>query len=604
MLITKRTLFLIAIFIQMVTNAQSHEVQLANEYYQQGELEKAKSLYDKLANDRRNISRINSNYIEVLRQLGEPKETEQYFTRILKWFPGNIGFRVDELNYYFQSPDQKAFEKKFSDLQKQYESSRFQLGLIGQQLASKRMYPQSISMYEKARAVSGIPTSYSLELARIYGLVNDKEKMVDEYLTFSQEGRQNANYIKNIFQNLLKEEDDLGFLERTLIKRMQQEPDNRTYPDLMIWLELQRQNFYGAFLQSRALDRREENAGNHTRRVGRIAMDNSSWDDAITIFEYLVKTYQHPTNQAYHRKMLIEAKEGKVKNTFPINRGEIKNLSREYSRLYEEIGPNNSTFEALRNMAHLHAFYLGEIDTAAIVLRFLIDTPRAGKTLISKSKMDLGDIYILRNKPWEATLLYSQVEKANRDSPLAYEAKLKNARLHYFTGNFSLAKSHLDILKRATTREISNDAIDLTVLITDNTYLDSTDVVMQTYANIDLMIFQNEHAKAKRELEKMLVDHVGHSISDEVYWRLANIHERSGEFHNAIDYLTKITQEFGYDILADDAAFKIAKMTEEQLGDLPAAQELYREFMTTHPGSSYTAEARSRFRKLRGDFGS
>jgi outer membrane protein assembly factor BamD (BamD/ComL family) len=236
------------------------------------------------------------------------------------------------------------------------------------------------------------------------------------------------------------------------------------------------------------------------------------------------------------------------------------------------------------------------------VLRFLIASPRVNKQLSSECKLDLGDIYLLKNQPWEATLLYSQVEKDHRDSPLAYEAKLKNARLHYYTGNFSLAKSHLDILKRATTREISNDAIDISVLISDNTYLDSTDAVMQDYANIDLLIFRNQFPQAERALKQMLVKHKNHSITDEVYWQLASIATKTGRFMEAIEYLEKIKLEYGYDILADDAAFEIAQITEEQLNDPAKALELYEQFMIAYPGSMYIAEARNRFRKLRGDY--
>ena len=47
-------------------------------------------------------------------------------------------------------------------------------------------------------------------------------------------------------------------------------------------------------------------------------------------------------------------------------------------------------------------------------------------------------------------------EKIQKENPVGYEAKLKNAKLSYYKGNFSLAQSHLDILKEATTRERGN----------------------------------------------------------------------------------------------------------------------------------------------------
>lgn len=593
---------LLIILAAFGVQAQIMDIQLANEYYQKGDLEKAKALYDVLAQEARNIPQINSNYLEILKQKGEPSEIRKYFARLTEWYPGNLTYKVDIATFYFETGDQKTYDKLVGELKDAFATNRFQLSMLGQLFASKRMFDPAVDFFLLARRASDAPTSYALELARIYSLQNNKERMVDEYLTYAQESRQNAAYIKNIFQNLLSEEGDLTYLEQALLKRMQKEPEERTYPDMMIWVELQRKNFYGAFVQARAVDKREQGNGNETMRVGRIAMDNGSWEHAITIFDYLSKTYTDGPVQAYYRKILIEAKEGRVKNMYPVNRAEIKALSAEYRRLYEELGPNPNTFEALRNLAHLHAFYLNEIDTAAIVLRYLINTPRVSRPLVAQSKMDLGDIYLLKNEPWEATLLYSQVEKEHRDSPLAYEAKLKNARLHYFTGNFKLAKSHLDILKRATTREISNDAIDISVLIADNTYLDSTDVVMQEYAHAQLLIFQKRFREAKTKLQQMQTKHQGHSILDEVYWQQAIIHQREGEFVRAIELLEKIRLEFGYDILADDATFKIAEITERDLGDAARAQQLYQDFLTTYPGSMYAAEARARFRKLRGDF--
>lgn len=42
-----------------------------------------------------------------------------------------------------------------------------------------------------------------------------------------------------------------------------------------------------------------------------------------------------------------------------------------------------------------------------------------------KIKLDLGDFYLISGDVWEATLLYSQVDKAMKDEPLGEEARLK-----------------------------------------------------------------------------------------------------------------------------------------------------------------------------------
>ncbi|MEM8893694.1 MAG: tetratricopeptide repeat protein, partial [Bacteroidota bacterium] len=425
---------------------------------------------------------------------------------------------------------------------------------------------------------------------------------VEEYLNFASANPSNLNYVKNILQNLLTETDDLQSLEDILIDKVQQKPNESIYSELLIWVNLQRKNFYGAFLQARALEKRTKGDGGKVLDIGMIALDNKAYEDAVEIFTYITNEYEGTINYILSRKLTINAREGIVKNTFPVDPLEIRKLVDDYQQLVDDMGINKNTLEAMRNKALLHAFYLDEKDVATDILQDVINTPRIDRQLQANCKLDLGDIYILTGEPWESTLLYSQVEKANKDTPTGYKAKLKNAKLNYYKGDFELAKGHLDILKLATSREIANDAIALSVLIQDNTALDTSDFVMKEYAAVELLLFQNQYEAAKNDLTAMLEKYPGHSLTDEIWWSLANVHKQLGEFDQAIVYLDKIVSEYEYDILSDDAYYLMATIYEDQLRDYPKAMELYQEFLKLHPGSKYIAEARKRFRLLRGDF--
>jgi TolA-binding protein len=54
-------------------------------------------------------------------------------------------------------------------------------------------------------------------------------------------------------------------------------------------------------------------------------------------------------------------------------------------------------------------------------------------------------------------------------------------------------------------------------------------------------------------------------------------------------------------VLSDDALFLLARIQEEDVKDKAQAQGLYQQLITKYPGSIYVAEARKRFRRLRGD---
>ena len=601
MFMKKFFLFLI-LPIQLITGQDHSRIELANEYYQLGDLEKSKLLYDELAENPYNVQLIATNYLSLLKSTSQYAEAEKFLKSAIKDFPNALQFQANLASVYKDQGDQEKLESFIKQLRKNSKTNPFQLSILAQYMANEQLYHLAILFFKDSRAARNNPTVHALELATIYRMVSNKSAMIEEYLNYASDSPNRLSYIKNLLQSFIQEDEELDELESTLIRKMQEDPEDTKFAELLLWVELQRKNFYGAFVQARAIDKRNEKPGDRSMDIGRIALENKAYEDAEEVFEYVAKQYPNSRNYQYARKLWIESKEQKIKNTYPIVADDIRELIVEYQNLHEELYPSQTSFQSLRNMAQLHAFYLNEIDYAANLLNKLVNNPRAGIQLISQSKLDLGDIYLLKGEPWEATLLYSQVEKTYKSHQLGYDAKLRNARLHYFAGNFGLAKGHLDILKKNTTREISNDAISLGMLITDNTALDTTDAVMQEFANIELLIFQNRKQEANERLSQMLEDYQYHSITDEIYWLKSKLELESGNVTASIEYLDNILASYSYDILADDAAFKKAEITEQQLKDIEKAKELYQQFLIEYPGSVFVAEARKRFRTLRGDF--
>ena len=87
-----------------------------------------------------------------------------------------------------------------------------------------------------------------------------------------------------------------------------------------------------------------------------------------------------------------------------------------------------------------------------------------------------------------------------------------------------------------------------------------------------------------------------------MYWLEASLRLKQGDFDKSLSLCEKIVSEFGEDVLADDALFMEGEIYERYLKNKDKAMELYRDFLTKYPGSVYVAEARKRYRTLRGDF--
>lgn len=580
--------------------ADNQDIQLANEYYKQGEFEKAKELYQKIAKNRDQVYLIHGNYINCLYKLKDWDEAEKFLKRELKANETNISYKAEFAQFL-------ELTGKIDEAQKEYNNIiEVAAKTDGFVYAMQDFFYRNgkndlvIQLLKRARELQKDENKFSVFLARAYLIAGQKDLMLEEILKYGiVEG--NVDYVKATIQDNFKEEKEIDILEKALYSKVQKFPNEQYYPDLLIWHFIQQKEFYKAFVQSRAIDRRYKLEGQKVYEIAWMAYQNKDFRNAGMMYEYVMKEY--PTGQfyPYARRLLIQCREEIIKTTYPVNKSDIRGLIGEYQKMFLEIGQNPKTMEAMRNAAQLYAFYLNERDTAVVVLETAIQIAGNDNEFKDKCKLDMGDIYVLKNEPWEATLLYSQVEKSQKEELLGQDAKLRNAKLHYYSGEFDLSKEILDILKKATTREIANDAMKLSLLIQDNTGLDSTELAMKEYAQIDLLLFQNKNFEAITALETLFEKYKSHSLADDILWLRANTYLKVNEPQKAIDDLENLRKNYQYDILADDALFSMAKVYEEKLDQRAKAMELYREILQKFPGSIYGAEARKRFRILRGD---
>lgn len=595
--------FLLIIFsclFGLGTFAQQNDISLANEYYQNGEYEKAYSKFQDLSSKTQNIPYIYSNYLGTLRQLKKKDELQKFVRKSIKAFPDNIFYQTDLYLLMKTENDPKA-DKQFRSISSAIKNNPQQVELLYEYLLKNGETEKGIDLLMEARSVSGRKYEYAIQLSKAYMMLNNKESMIDEMINYLRENRFQLEIVKNNFQNYLKDKEDFKILEDKLYAMIQKDPEDMMLNELLLWINIQNKNFRYAYMQAKAIDKKGNLNGNKLLEVGRIAMDNKDYNAAAKFFETITTEYRNTPNYSFARRLLIYSKEEAVKNTYPVDREKIISLIHDYKKMISELGRSAQSYEATRSMAVLYGLYLDQKDSAIVLLKSVIGESAADYRLKALSKISLADIYLLNGEPWEASLLYSQVEKDMKEDQLGHEAKLKNAKVAYYKGEFELAQAHLDILKLATTREIANDAMELSILIQDNSGLDTSYAALTEYAEIDLLLFQNKDDQALLRLDSMLLTFPGHSLTDEIYWLKSKIFKRRGEYSQALSVLDQLLAEHPQGIFGDDALFTKALILEDNLNEKEAAMDLYREFLSKYSGSIYAAEARKRFRILRGD---
>lgn len=591
------------------------EVQLANEYLLKGEKQKALELYRELVKKSGNIPLVHNNYVNTLIDLAQYKEAEEYLKRNLKREPAQPTYQLDLGLVLIRSGEEQKGDKYFRDMIAEFKSSPGRVKMISDYFTTRSLFDYSILALLESRNEMGNPNMYCLELATLYRVKGEKEKMALEYLNYATQNVGNTQYIKNVLQALLTRPEELEILERLLYEKVQKQPEEEVYSDLLIWVTLQQKNFRGAFVQARAFDRRYKTGGDRCMEVAQVALDNKDYEIATTIYRFVKDVFRSEENFQNAQLGYLRAREARMRETFPISKDSVRTLVHAYQLFIKQNAQQPVALEATRNIAMVRAEYLQETDSAIQELIRLLANPHASVYLKSKTKLDLADLYIVKEEPWESALLYAQVEKTQKENPIAYEAKLKNAKLSYYRGDFQLAQEHLDILKEATTREIANDALELSMRIKENIALDSAGLALKEFAKVELLLKQNRTEEALAKLQQIeqgttsstlfrdsATAFSNHAIKDDCYWLGAKINLRQNNPERALELLQKILTEYPMDILADDAFFTIAEIYERQLMDKNKAMEQYQNLMVQFPGSVYVAEARKRFRELRGDF--
>ncbi len=276
-------------------------------------------------------------------------------------------------------------------------------------------------------------------------------------------------------------------------------------------------------------------------------------------------------------------------------------MQQQYESFLSEFGRSRVTAGIISEQAELEALYINDLDKAIGLLTEVIEFPNADLILVANAKLNLGDYYLMQGEVWEATLLYSQVDKAYKEDALGNEARYRNARLSYYDGDFQWAQAQFDILKASTSKFISNDAIDLSVFIMDNLGLDTTAEALTLYAQADLLVFQNKFEEAFQSLNKLLKDFPAHSLEDDVLYLKSKIYNKKRDYIKQAETLQRIMEGYPEEIRADNALFELAELYQTHLNDPEKAKELYEKLFIDYSSSTFAVEARKRFRIMRGD---
>ncbi|MGV3598077.1 MAG: tetratricopeptide repeat protein [Bacteroidota bacterium] len=576
---------------------------LAAQYFANGEFDKAAVLYEKLLDKTTQSPYYYDNLLTCYFKLKEFDKAEKTVKKQKKRFPDNPYYRVDLGFVYEKKGEQKDAEEEYEECLKKMGKAPAQeeIAALTNAFVKRDLYPWAIKTIEKARKLYNDNNIMALDLGSLYLKTGNKERMIAEYLNHLSIFPEEITAVQNNFLDRFTNDEDWKLLKKEILTRIQKAPDG-VYTEMLLWLLVQQKDFYGAFLQFRALDKRNKEDGRRMIELADLAITNDALDVAVDCYKYIISLGIDKIFYLDARNGLLTVSYKKITETGEYDAVFMTETEKNYKEFIAEVGENYISAPAMRQLAHLYNYYFDKPIEAIELLKRAIEIPRMNKSFTAECKLELGDAYLVWGDIWEAQLLYGQVDKDFKDEPLGQEAKFRNARLSFYKGEFDWAQAQLEVLKSATSHLISNNAIELSMVIQDNYgFEDGDDSALMLYAEANLLLLRNAPDLALQKLDSIKIKYPTHSLNDEVLLSKARVYAKKKMFKEAVEYYTDVYTNFSYDILADNALFEAAELYERQLGDKEKAKELYEKLVIDYPGSLHTVEARKRFRRLRGD---
>ena len=596
--------FLFLLFATLTFAQTETDQQLAQHYYMNGEFEKARTYYEKLYE--KDPSKLNFNRLyECIDRANDTKEAEKLIKKQIASNRNDLEYPVLLGQFYEDNNEQAKGQKIYDDLIGDLYPDANQIISLYTAFKGKGRNDLALQTLEKGRKLLKNSYPLNIQFAELYGSQGQNDKMINEYLDLID---YNAGYSTSI-QNLLSRQFDLSspeskeydILKQALLDRVQKKPDNLVNAEMLIWLFIQKKNFSAALTQVQTMDKRLDEQGRRVFDLGRICVENKEYSVARKAFQYIIGLGN--SNMYYYQaeNALLNTRFLEVTTTRNFSKVEIDETLSEYTRTIERVGKSRATLPLIVEMSHIQAFYGNQSGQAITNLTEALLLP--GLTDIQKAelKMKLADIHVLHGDIWEASLFYMQVEKDFKFETIGHEAKFKNARIFYYDGEFDFAQSQLNVLKESTSKLIANDAMKLSIMITDNFGLDSNYQAMMWFAQGDLLVEQHRYSEAFTLFDSIILTYPYHSLGDEILLKKSDAMMLDGNWTESIRFLEELLKYHGEDILADDAVFQLGDIYETHLNDKEKAAEYYKKILFDFRGSLYSEEARKRFRAIRGD---
>jgi tetratricopeptide (TPR) repeat protein len=587
----KQKVILLLFFLSSFWVSAQNE-QLAFNYIEAGEYEKAATILEELYAKNKQV--YADKLLDCYQQLQWYDKALQLINE-LKLKYNNPILLVDEGYVYQLQKKQFEADQKYEEALNEIDKNANYAYNLGSVFERKVLLEWALKAYEKGQKINP-NLNFDYQTALLQGQLGKLDLMLEKLLDYGYKNQENTPLVQNQLSRFLMDDADGSFakeIKKGLLVKTQQSQDVY-WNQFLSWYFVQHKEYGKAFVQEKAVYKRNPDSFYTIVTLARMAIEEKQNEDAKTILTFVLENTQDQDLQIQaHHFLLSMDMEAAATNEYVA-------LDLKAQELLKKFGITPFSLELQLLTAHFEAFYLKQPDRAITLLKNTLLLPLNVREQ-SKVKMALGDIMVFDEKFNQAILYFAQVEDNLKNDVLAHEASLKLAKANFYKKDFEWTLQQVKNLKQSPSLLIANDAVELFLLIQDNSAEDSLRVALQAYAKADFQLYQKKNEDALQSFLTVLEKHKDESIEESTLFKIAKIYEDKKEYTNALRYYDILLEQHKEGIYIDEALFFAAEIYRKYLIDHEKAKRLYEKMVLEHPDSLYFTESRTHYRTLRGD---
>ena len=344
-----KKILLILVFLLSVGVFAQNE-QLAQNYFEKGEFEKALVIYQDLYKTNPNntyfIQRIAASY----QQLKQYDAAEKFLIeRVEKLKQPQL---YVELGYNYQlKKDQPKADKNYRIAIDAVTENPGNVYMVANSFEQKVLVEQAIKTYEAAQAANK-SLNFDYQLALLQGQSGNIDLMIEKLLSYAYNNPQNLAVVQNQLTRFMNEESQETFnasLRKALLVQTQKTQDI-FWNQFLSWFFVQQKDYGKAFIQEKAIFKRSPENFYSIVNLAHYAYIEGEDDTAKEIFAFILQNTQDPNLQvqAHHYLLEIDISKAQEKD-YPA-------IKQRMEALLQQYGSTPNTLDLQMQLARFEAF--------------------------------------------------------------------------------------------------------------------------------------------------------------------------------------------------------------------------------------------------------